>query len=789
MAIAFEQSSTAAIDNANTGSITTTASVGDVVLLSISQDADTGNTGITLPSRTWTTVFAPSQIGGLTHVSAVYYRVWTAGDVASPTDTINLGVGANERVLIISTTYSGVDTSSPIDSSNSREIATATANFLMPANFTPTQNNCMVVGFVAVEDGTAQATAFPATPSGATFGDRVNNTGGPPGGGAGSAAGIVFDYLQTTAVSQGANPQGTVNGGDTEFETYWIALAPDLTAVSITNISDTTLEIGQTGLVLTGSNFGAVTGTVEIGDSNNYGSATKVTQTVTNWNTNGQSITFNFVRDSGGTFLPQGALFVFVTNSGVTDQASIEVSFGRDSYLTSILNDPSSGREPDFLHPLSGNGLDAVGSGINAEGASGAGARTYSAGTGLCRDTSASFSPLAAGSIAQVDNNIYSNGSGIELGRRLVGGWYRFTEGQNQPRCIYEEGGSVNNLYMVLGFGARLLANFADSTPQFGGVNVSPQDNIGTQAISDFNLKPNRTYHFAVRYDLTLTTGNFYNLYIDGVKQVNDSIDVSPGVNDITDIDKLSAHTGTYGYGASPSLLQTGDVDITYDAAVNSLYNFWFSYCENGEGRTTGAIPTDTDLLNTIFRKGLITEDTVYTDTQINMQAAVESNIDDTVYGDVCGGVLVERVTGGGNFTLTMSNVTFDDRASVHVKFLGTAGETLTILNAGGGILQSKCIAPYGGSIVVNNTNNVTITGVENGSTIYVFDGPLPTDSTIAFTTSSSGDFSFSTNESSGTIVIITLTKGVIRRENVSFALNTIIPITQDDDLVYENPA
>jgi hypothetical protein len=33
------------------------------------------------------------------------------------------------------------------------------------------------------------------------------------------------------------------------------------------------------------------------------------------------------------------------------------------------------------------------------------------------------------------------------------------------------------------------------------------------------------------------------------------------------------------------------------------------------------------------------------------------------------------------------------------------------------------------------------------------------------------------------------LTKGVIRRENVSFALNTIIPITQDDDFVYENPA
>ena len=785
MAIAFEQSSTAAIDNVNTGSITTTASVGDVVLLSISQDGT--NTGISLPSRTWTTVFAPSQVGGTgTNISAVYYRVWTAGDVASPTDTINLG--ANERAIIISTAYSGVDTSSPIDSSNNRKITTATSNFLMPTNFTPTQDDCMVVGFVSIEDGTAVATAFPPTPSGATFGDRVNNTNGPPGGGAGSAAGIVFDYLQTTAVSQGANPQGTVNGGATEFETYWIALAPDTTALSITSISDTTLEIGQTGLVLTGSNFGAVTGTVEIGDSSNYATATKVTQTVTNWNTNGQSITFNFVRDSGGTFLPQGALFVFVSNSGATDRAFIEVSFGREGYLTSILNDPSSGREPDFLHPLSGDGLDAVGSGINAEGSSGAGARTYTAGTGLCRDTSSSFSPLATTSIATVDQNIYSNGAGIELGRRLVGGWYRFTEGQNQPKCIYEEGGSVNNLYIVLGFGSRLLGNFADSSPQNGGVNTPSNDNIGTQAVSDFNLKPNRTYHIAIRYDLSLGNGNFFNLYVDGVQQVNDTIDVSPGVNDITDIDKLSAHTGSYGYGASPSNLETGGVDITYAAAVNSLYNFWFSYCENGEGRTTGAIPTDTDLLNTIFQKGLVTEDTVYADTQINMQAAVESNIDDTVYGDVCGGILVERKTGNGNLALTMTNVTFDDRASVHVKFLGTAGETLTILNAGGGILQSKCIAPYGGTVVVNNTNNVTITGIENGSTVYVFDGPTPTDNTIAFTTSSVGNFIFSTVETSITIAVVTLTKGVIRRENVAVSGNTIIPLTQSDDNVYDNP-
>ena len=171
------------------------------------------------------------------------------------------------------------------------------------------------------------------------------------------------------------------------------------------------------------------------------------------------------------------------------------------------------------------------------------------------------------------------------------------------------------------------------------------------------------------------------------------------------------------------------------------------------------------------------------------MQAFVEANIDDTAYGDVPAGVLVEKVTGGGNFTLTMSNVTFDDRASVHIIFLGTAGETLTVVNAGGNITQSKCIAPYGGTITIVNTNNVNITGIENGSTIYVFDGPLPTDNVITSTTSSSGDFEFSTVENSGTIVVITLDKGITRREGVSFAgLNVTIPITQDGDPVYNNP-
>jgi hypothetical protein len=71
---------------------------------------------------------------------------------------------------------------------------------------------------------------------------------------------------------------------------------------------------------------------------------------------------------------------------------------------------------------------------------------------------------------------------------------------------------------------------------------------------------------------------------------------------------------------------------------------------------------------------------------------------------------------------------------------------------------------------------------------VYVFDGPLPTDNTIAFTTSSTGNFTFSTVETSITIAVVTLTKGVIRRENVAVSSNTIIPFTQSEDNVFDNP-
>lgn len=770
MAVAFNNFSSVGFDNATTGTLNITASVGDLVLLLLSSDgtAAQGTPTFEVPNI-WTQLYAPQVDAGGSNSGSVYYRVWQSGD-----DTGQLLTLANgERAIAFAAVYTGIDTSNPIDSSAVDSNNAAGTSLILPTNFTPTSDNCMVVGFLALESGNASNPVITSWPTGTgTFNERADNVGGPPGSGTGSASGAFADYLQTTAGSMGATPTAVTSGGSTTYVGFWIAINEDANALSVDTISDSTLDIGQTGITLTGSNFGAVQGTVEIGDSVDYSAATKVTQTVTNWNANGQSITFNFVRNSGATYLPQGDLYVFVTNDGATAQGSIPASFGRVSYLDSIETD-IGGRQPDILHILSSD-LKDVYNGFNATQSNGA--ETY-IGTGLCRDTAESWSPNTTSAKIEIANGIYTNITVLH-GERLVFGWFLFPNLYSGPTCLFEEGGGVNNIYFALGFGGRLLANYADSS-QDGG--------IGTQAISDFNLSPNRAYHVAVLFDLTLGVGNnFLKCFIDGVEQNIDSLEV--GTGSIQNVTVQSSHSGDYGYGSSNGNLDTGGTDINYPAPLDSSFNFWGTYCEGSNGRTTGDPPTGAQLKTTFFNKGVLAVDDVYGDSTLNMQAFVEANIDDTNYGDVPAGVLVEKVTGGGNFTLTMSNVTFDDRASVHILFLGTAGETLTVVNSGGNITQSKCIAPYGGTITIVNTNNVTITGIENGSTVYVFDGPLPTDNTIAFTTSSTGNFTFSTQESSGTIAVITLTKGVIRRQGVTFSGNTIIPLTQSEDNVFDNP-
>lgn len=87
---------------------------------------------------------------------------------------------------------------------------------------------------------------------------------------------------------------------------------------TITDAGDEDFEIGETNIVVTGTNFGATQGSgkVELGDSATYGSATLVTQSIDTWSDT--SIQFDLSIGS----LSQESLWLYVTDdSSVTSNA------------------------------------------------------------------------------------------------------------------------------------------------------------------------------------------------------------------------------------------------------------------------------------------------------------------------------------------------------------------------------------------------------------------------------------------------------------------------------------
>lgn len=102
----------------------------------------------------------------------------------------------------------------------------------------------------------------------------------------------------------------------------------------ISSVNDTTLVNGQTGVVITGTDFGASQGNVYISPVDDFASAAKVTQTVTAWGDT--SITFTakqlglvtnaqcylFVQTSGAANNAAGSPLKFVFRSGRTTPAT-----------------------------------------------------------------------------------------------------------------------------------------------------------------------------------------------------------------------------------------------------------------------------------------------------------------------------------------------------------------------------------------------------------------------------------------------------------------------------------
>ena len=520
---------------------------------------------------------------------------------------------------------------------------------------------------------------------------------------------------------------GTLTNDSAQFSvlslaSLWTYVFPP----SITDQGDEQLDVGDTNELVDGANFEAVQGTgkVELGDSSDYGAATKATQTIDSWSDT--QIQF----DPVFTGLTDGPVWVFVTNDAGGTSLGYQVNFGVPAYTLDVL---ATG--PDIYHPFQNSYDDATGNGFAANGQTSSGSFGFVT-TPIARGDTHSWTINDANSRIEMNDSTYTNITTTHTARN-IGGWIQLDKVYLVPSGFYEEGGGVNNLYFVIGFGNILLGNVADSAG-------SPVFKV--QAFSDFKLTVDRPYHIIMEF----IGGTGFTMYVDGVE-----VEVTDG-NPITDT-TMSTHSGDWSYGRPDGSLDTGGTDITYPGAEGILMAHWATWSGLGTAPLSAA-----DIRVELFEKGAPATDVIASDTEPNMQAALDL-IAPKAYVDVPLPLKVAKLTGGGSFELELEDVTFDSRCSIHVQFLGGAGETLTIINRGTSNCDvSLCSAPYGGTVTVINAVAINIhvevlsdSSAVEGARVYLeagTGGPLALG-TLIFSglTDASGnittDLRFSTNQ------------------------------------------
>lgn len=264
--------------------------------------------------------------------------------------------------------------------------------------------------------------------------------------------------------------------------------------------------------------------------------------------------------------------------------------------------------------------------------------------------------------------------------RKAVAGWYSTTSYQAPPTRIYGEGTEATCWQFSMGFGNNMMFEVTEPTNFAEGIQI-----YGPPA------ELNRVYHLC-----GIFSGNAYDnevkFFVDGVEQTNaDPDDRAPRTAslDSRGVGEFGDPAGTTGIGGGVVLQQ---------AARNGKYQHWATW-----GDEADALMSDSDVRITLFERGALAEETVTSDTEANMQIDVDA-FSDQPNAACC--IEVDSCSSDAAFTLT-SDVTFDEDASIHVRYNGS--RTLTWVNTSGGD-ASIMSAPFGGKIVTANRQTLTVT-------------------------------------------------------------------------------
>jgi len=384
----------------------------------------------------------------------------------------------------------------------------------------------------------------------------------------------------------------------------------------------------------------------------------------------------------------------------------------------------------DHHWKFDGDSTDVIGS------ANGTDTSIGHTGSAIAKDATVCATTNATGDRVSIPTTTTINNSA--QARKAVAGWFSFSA-VNQPFTrIYGEGDNTTNFQFCAGFGNVVTLEVRDgATWQI-------------QVYTDRPLVVDRPYHLCAVLEGN-AYGNEVRFYLDGVEQANAiPVDREPD-------DASLALRGVAEFGDPAGTVGLDGTALLMVAPVNGNYNHWCAW-----GDEADAVLTETEVRGTLFERGALADVTISTGTESAMQTALDVYAD-TVRSDTPCCIEIEAVSGGGDFTLDLDNITFNEKASIHVRYNGTA-DTLTLRNING----SDCSivsAPFGGSLELRTevTVKVTAKDAESGADV--------TGARVLLEADTGGDLAAGTN------IISTATDG-LGEASVTFDYSSDQPVT-----------
>ena len=342
----------------------------------------------------------------------------------------------------------------------------------------------------------------------------------------------------------------------------------------------------------------------------------------------------------------------------------------------------------DHHWKFDGDSTDAIGS------ANGTDTSILHTGAAIAKDATNSAEMNARGDRVSIPTTTTINNSVQD--RKAVAGWFMVDEVELPHVRIYGEGDATTNFQFVLFAGNSVAMEIRDGA------------NFQLQIYSDISLAANRAYHLCGVFEGN-GYGNEARFYIDGIEQTAaDPTSRQPADADLgtRGVAEFGDPAGTVGLNGVALLMNSPGDNVAANQVISGFYQHWCAW-----GDEADAVLTDTEVRETLFERGALAEDTVSSDTEVNMQTAID--LDGQTAVDAPCVIEVEAVTGGGDFTLNLNGQDFDPLASIHIRYNGAAG-TLTIVDDGTtGIDASKISAPFGGAIELRTSVTASVTALD----------------------------------------------------------------------------